>query len=415
MAPTRRRRAAPPQFVDIDVRPVPPSQSRVRDSPFARRDERRRHGEERAEDDDSISLARRVARGARTRARCRRTRGSRQHRRRPAAARCARAPPVAPRGPGSGAMYHRSIARPQRRDDAVDVLVGQHRRTPRACRGWKPIVAQRVGERARRVRVVRDVEHDRRPPGQHLEAARQLDVHEPVADRARGHRQALAQRVERGQRGRRVARADTRRAAPGTAARSARRAGRGSATASRSSAKSKSRPTRSSGAPIAAACSTSAARRVAVAADRRRGPRGRCPPSRGRSPRASRRDSRRGRCRSSSRRRRRHRSTFTASSRPPSPTSRTSASSFARANSRSAASVPNSKYVSGDRRRRARLDGVERSRRARRRSLVAVDAHALVVAQQMRRRVEPDAIAGVHAASPRASRRSSPCRSCRRR
>ena len=55
------------------------------------------------------------------------------------------------------------------------------------------------------MRVVRDVEHARRPPGQHLEAARKLDADEPVAQRARAHRQPVAQRVDRRDRARRVA------------------------------------------------------------------------------------------------------------------------------------------------------------------------------------------------------------------
>src|SRR5512137_997185 len=67
---------------------------------------------------------------------------------------------------------------------------------------------------------------------------------------------------------------------------------------------------------------------------------------------------------------------LTASRRPPSPTSRIATSSLARANSRSAASVPDSKDVIGVGR------------------LARVDAHALVVAAEVRRRVQPDAVAG---------------------
>ena len=48
-------------------------------------------------------------------------------------------------------------------------------------------------------------------------------------------------------------------------------------------------------------------------------------------------------------------------------------------------------------------------------SRLAADAHALVVAQEMRRRVEPRRDSPRCAASPRASRTSSPCRWCRSR
>ena len=52
------------------------------------------------------------------------------------------------------------------------------------------------------VRVVRDVEDQRRLARQHLEPPGQLDRREPGAHRLRAHRQALAQRLERRQRAR---------------------------------------------------------------------------------------------------------------------------------------------------------------------------------------------------------------------
>ena len=49
-----------------------------------------------------------------------------------------------------------------------------------------------------RVRIVGDVEHDGRLPGQHLEASRQLDDGEPLAHRLLADRQPLAERFEGG-------------------------------------------------------------------------------------------------------------------------------------------------------------------------------------------------------------------------
>ena len=77
--------------------------------------------------------------------------------------------------------------------------------------------------------------------------------------------------------------------------------------------------------------------------------------------------------------------TLTASSRPPRPTSRTTASRFARAKSHSAASVPYSKYVSGTS-ARASSTALKAATSAASAATVAGDAHALVVREQVRRR-----------------------------
>ena len=84
---------------------------------------------------------------------------------------------------------------------------------------------------------------------------------------------------------------------------------------------------------------------------------------------------------------------LTASSLPPSPTSSTAASSFDCENSRSIASVVNSKYVSVVS-ARALLDGFELGYQRVIVGIDPIDPGALVESQQVRRRVQPDTITG---------------------
>ena len=210
--------------------------------------------------------------------------------------------------------------------------------------------AERVGEHARGMRIVRDVENHRRASGQHLEAPRQLDsprVRARIALAA--HRQAVAQQRRAPRAPSLHWRADGRRAARETAGRE--RAPRRTAVSPLQCLGRHERV-------VAADAPQRRADRVRVRderspADRRRrrppgDRRGRSPPSRGRCPRASSRDSRRDRCRSSSRRRRRHRRcSRRRAGRRARLRARARRASRA-ANSHSAASVPNSKYVSGD-------------------------------------------------------------------
>ena len=59
-----------------------------------------------------------------------------------------------------------------------------------------------VGERARRLDIMGDIEHRHRPPRQHLEPARQFDADQRIAHRAHVDRKARTQGVERSQGGR---------------------------------------------------------------------------------------------------------------------------------------------------------------------------------------------------------------------
>src|SRR6186713_2955515 len=78
----------------------------------------------------------------------------------------------APRAAAAGEKPVRNMGF-HRRDDAVDVLVLQHREYgQRAAAGRH--AGQVRGERARRMRIMRDVEYDEGPARQHLEPPRHL-------------------------------------------------------------------------------------------------------------------------------------------------------------------------------------------------------------------------------------------------
>ena len=62
-------------------------------------------------------------------------------------------------------------ARRHRSDHATNVLVGENAEHRDRARE-KPHLTERSGQDARGMRVVRDIEHDRRSPRKHLEAAR---------------------------------------------------------------------------------------------------------------------------------------------------------------------------------------------------------------------------------------------------
>src|SRR4029450_848600 len=73
--------------------------------------------------------------------------------------------------------------RSNRTDDAGNVLVGQHSEHGRRLR-MKSHRSESSGEYTRSMRIVRDVEHDRRAPRKRLEASRKFHVNEAIADGA---------------------------------------------------------------------------------------------------------------------------------------------------------------------------------------------------------------------------------------
>ena len=167
----------------------------------ARDPQRFRHGIERSEDDNSIIRARvptRCIESGRRRSRtCACDLRGRFWQRISATLRGARRAFGLRRSdvPAIDATAHRV-------DDAADVLVAEHREYRERVLRKKPMSPRPVGERARRVRVVRDVEHDGRPPGKHLQAARRAHEREAALHLAR----ATRERGRRSRRGRRAPR-----------------------------------------------------------------------------------------------------------------------------------------------------------------------------------------------------------------
>ena len=205
-----------------------------RDAVAARvRGQRGSNGEERSENDDSISL------GGTARA-ARRAPPARRERTRIAARRHARGDQRVAQALGGRAAragQRRDVpaidARPHRvRSTPSDVLVGEHPEHRERLRGSSPC-AERIGQRVRGVRIVRDVEHDR-PGAPAAPGSGPASATPPAVRRAR-RRRSPGQRGRAGGRGRRApsrrSRAGTRRAMPAPAGRTARRADRGSATA----------------------------------------------------------------------------------------------------------------------------------------------------------------------------------------
>ena len=300
-----------------------------------------RHGQERSENDDSISFARLAARRGERRVDVVEHPDGGRARRPPASSRARIASAAAPRGPGSVATNHRSI-RALTASITPRTSLSASMPNTAIVAGKIAHRAQRRREHARRVRIVRDVEHDRglarEAPGIALAGApcrgrrarrRRERAAGPAGVRRRERRGGVRELIGAAQRGIRAARSDRRRG-PSIATAGRRRH-------SRSRVRSAS-PARRSRARGPSAWTADRAPRTPPAARR-----GRCRPSRARCRRASGRGSPCDRDRSSSPRPRRQSTTFTASSRPPSPTSRIATSSPARANAWNAASVPYSK------------------------------------------------------------------------
>src|SRR6266851_2746558 len=85
----------------------------------------------------------------------------------------------------------------QRPADAVDVLVPQHAEHGIGLR-IKAHPGEVLREHARGLRIVRDVQNDRRSTGKYLEPRRKVHVRKTVSDVLHADRKTRAQRIERG-------------------------------------------------------------------------------------------------------------------------------------------------------------------------------------------------------------------------